>query len=254
MKKSKKKIISLASYNKKKIIWSKNLYNNKEIKSLSKKLFLKAYKKRISYLNTWMNEPILQTSDDIIALQEIIYKTKPEVIIECGVCWGGSILFYEHMAKITNIKKIIGIDTFIPKDLEKRIYKKVSKDKVVLIKGFTTENDVIDKVKKITKKYKNFLVHLDSDHTFQNVLNELNTYSKFLSKNNYIIVGDTIVNRIPTQKQWKRDWNKNNNPEIALKAFLKKNKDFKIDKKINFKQLITHNPLGYIYKNKNNDL
>ena len=166
-----------------------------------------------------MNEPILQTSDDIIALQEIIYKTKPEVIIECGVCWGGSILFYEHMAKITNIKKIIGIDTFIPKDLEKRIYKKVSKDKVVLIKGFTTENDVIDKVKKITKKYKNFLVHLDSDHTFQNVLNELNTYSKFLSKNNYIIVGDTIVNRIPTQKQWKRDWNKNNNPEIALKAF-----------------------------------
>ena len=195
-----------------------------------------------------MNEPILQTSDDIIALQEIIYKTKPEVIIECGVCWGGSILFYEHMAKITNIKKIIGIDTFIPKDLEKRIYKKVSKDKVVLIKGFTTENDVIDKVKKITKKYKNFLVHLDSDHTFQNVLNELNTYSKFLSKNNYIIVGDTIVNRIPTQKQWKRDWNKNNNPEIALKAFLKKNKDFKIDKKISFKQLITHNPLGYIYK------
>ena len=195
-----------------------------------------------------MNEPILQTSDDIIALQEIIYKTKPEVIIECGVCWGGSILFYEHMAKITNIKKIIGIDTFIPKDLEKRIYKKVSKDKVVLIKGFTTENDVIDKVKKITKKYKNFLVHLDSDHTFQNVLNELNTYSKFLSKNNYIIVGDTIVNRIPTQKQWKRDWNKNNNPEIALKAFFKKNKDFKIDKKINFKQLITHNPLGYIYK------
>ena len=76
----------------------------------------------------------------------------------------------------------------------------------------------------------------------------MNTYSKFLSKNNYIIVGDTIVNRIPTQKQWKRDWNKNNNPEIALKAFLKKNKDFKIDKKINFKQLITHNPLGYIYK------
>ena len=189
-----------------------------------------------------------QLAGAVKAFMEIIYKTKPEVIIECGVCWGGSILFYEHMAKITNIKKIIGIDTFIPKDLEKRIYKKVSKDKVVLIKGFTTENDVVDKVKKITKKYKNFLVHLDSDHTFQNVLNELNTYSKFLSKNNYIIVGDTIVNRIPTQKQWKRDWNKNNNPEIALKAFLKKNKDFKIDKKINFKQLITHNPLGYIYK------
>ena len=99
--------------------------------------------------NNIKNEPILQTSYYIIALQEIIYKTKPEVIIECGVCWGGSILFYEHMAKITNIKKIIGIDTFIPKDLEKRIYKKVSKDKVVLIKGFTTENDVVDKVKKI---------------------------------------------------------------------------------------------------------
>ena len=70
-----------------------------------------------------MNEPILQTSDDILALQEIIYTTKPEVIIEVGVCWGGSILFYDHMSKVVNIKKIIGVDTYIPDDLKREFLK-----------------------------------------------------------------------------------------------------------------------------------
>ena len=226
----------------------KKLFQNKELKNLSKKTFLKAYKLRLSYLNTWMNEPILQTSDDILALQEIIYTTKPEVIIEVGVCWGGSILFYDHMSKVVNIKKIIGVDTYIPDDLKKRIFKKVDKKKVLLLNGLSTDERIIKYIKKITKRYKNFMIHLDSDHTYQNVLKELNNYSKFLNKNNYIIVGDTIVNRIPTQKQWVREWNKNNNPEIALKEFLKKNKNFIIDKRINYKQLITHNPGGYIKK------
>ena len=243
-----KKIISLKKYNIKKLNWEKKLFQNKELKNLSKKTFLKAYKLRLSYLNTWMNEPILQTSDDILALQEIIYTTKPEVIIEVGVCWGGSILFYDHMSKVVNIKKIIGVDTYIPDDLKKRIFKKVDRKKVLLLNGLSTDERIIKYIKKITKRYKNFMIHLDSDHTYQNVLKELNIYSKFLNKNNYIIVGDTIVNRIPTQKQWVREWNKNNNPEIALKEFLKKNKNFIIDKRINYKQLITHNPGGYIKK------
>ena len=243
-----KEIISLKRYNKQKHNWEKKLFQNKELTVLKNKTFIKAYKLRISYLNSWMNEPILQTSDDIMALQEIIFKTKPEVIIEVGVCWGGSILFYNHMSKVVNIKKIIGIDTYIPNDLKNRIFKKVNKKKVFLIKGFSTDKQVINKIKKITKNYNRFLIHLDSDHTYQNVLNELNTYSKFLNKNNYIIVGDTIVNRIPTQKQWIRKWNKNNNPEIALKEFLKQNKNFKIDRKINYKQILTHNPSGYVYK------
>ena len=152
------------------------------------------------------------------------------------------------MSKALKIKKIIGIDTYIPNDLKKRIYKYADKKKVKLINGLSTDNKIIEKIKKMVKNYKNFLIHLDSDHTYKNVLNELNIYSKFLKKNNYIIVGDTIVNRIPTQKQWIRKWNKNNNPEIALKEFLAKNKNFKIDKKINYKQILTHNPDGYIYK------
>ena len=244
----KKKIISLQKYNIKKKLWEKKLHYNQDIRKLSSNLFLKAYKLRLSYLNTWMDEPVLQTSDDLMALQEIIYKTKPEVIIELGICWGGSILFYEHMSKVVAIKKIIGVDIYIPKDLEKRIYKKVDKKRVTLIRGLTTEKKVVDQIKKLTKKYKNFLIHLDSDHTAKNVLNELNVYSKFINKNNYIIVGDTIVNRIPSQKQWKRNWNRNDNPEIALKSFLKENKNFTIDKKINYKQMLTHNPGGYIIK------
>ena len=86
-----KKIISLKDIINKNTI-GKKLFQNKELTVLKNKTFLKAYKLRISYLNSWMNEPILQ-ADDIMALQEIIFKTKPEVIIEVGVCWGGSIYF-----------------------------------------------------------------------------------------------------------------------------------------------------------------
>lgn len=243
----KKKIYSYKNYQKKRLSWQKKLGDNKKIKMMANKLYIEADKKNYSYLYSWNGEPLLQTPEDLLVIEEIVNKTKPEVIIELGVAWGGSLLFYDTLAKIYPIKKIIGVDIFIPADLEKRIALKKS-SKVNLIRGDTCSSETIQSIKKISKQYKSFLIHLDSDHTEEHVLKELNLYSKFINKKNYIIVGDTIVSYIPKQKHRPRNWNKNNSPKTALDIFLKKNKNFKIDKGISNKQLLTNNPGGYIYK------
>jgi cephalosporin hydroxylase len=243
----KKKIYSYKNYQRKILSWQKELGGNKKIKKLANKLYVEADKKNYTYLYSWNGEPLLQTPEDLFVVEEIIRKTRPEVIIELGVAWGGSLLFYDTLAKIYPIKKIIGIDIFIPEDLEKRISLKKT-NKVNLIRGDTCSRETIETIKKISKGFKSFLIHLDSDHTEQHVLKELNLYSQFPRKGNYIIVGDTIVSYIPKQKHRPRSWNKNNSPKTALDKFLKNNNNFRIDKAISNKQLLSNNPGGYIYK------
>jgi len=242
----KKKIISLREFLKKKNNWRKKIYKNVKIKNLKKSLYIESDKLNYSYTHTWLGEPILQTPEDIITQQEILHRTKPEVIIETGVCWGGSILFYDMMSKILPIKKIIGIDVFIPKNLKNRLKKKCKK--LLLFEEDSTNLNLIKKLELITKKYKNYYIHLDSNHTHNHVLKELELYSKFLNKDNYIVADDTIVNEIPNQTYRPRPWNKNDNPMTAVKKFIKKNKNFKIDYSLNYNHLISSSPGGYLIK------
>jgi len=100
----------------------------------------------------------------------------------------------------------------------------------------------------LVKNYKNFYVHLDSSHTYEHVLKELNIYSKFLKKKNYIIADDTIVDDIGVPVHRPRPWNKKNNPKKAVKEFLKKKKNFKLDLLLDYNRIISSCPGGYIYK------
>ena len=246
---NKKKIISLKQFLKRKKIWRKKIFDSSKIKKLKKKLYIETDKLNFSYTHSWLGEPILQTPDDIITQQEIIFKSKPEVIIETGVCWGGSILFYNLMSKVVPIKKIVGIDVFIPKSLKNRLYKKCD-EKLILIEKDSTDLKLINDLKKKLRKYKNFYVHLDSNHTHEHVLKELEIYSRFLSKNNYIVADDTIVNEIPNQTYRPRPWSNKRNPMTAVKEFLKGNKNFKVDYSLNYNHLISSSPGGYLYKKK----
>jgi cephalosporin hydroxylase len=243
-----KKIYNYNDYLKKINRWVLDIGKNKKVKNLSKKLYIEADKNNYSYLYSWNNEPLLQNSEDLITLQEIISNTKPEIVVELGVAWGGSILFLDSLSKTFPIKKIIGIDIFIPNDLKKRLQKKISK-KVILIDDDTCSNKVRKLFLRLKKKYKKFLIHLDSNHTHEHVLKELNFYSKLLSLGDYIIVGDTIIDYIPKQKHRIREWGKGNSPKSALDEFLRykdNSKKFIIDNNITNKQLLTNNPYGYI--------
>jgi len=117
-----------------------------------------------------------------------------------------------------------------------------------LLEADSLHSETLKKIMKIIKKNKRTLIHLDSNHTKNHVYNELCKYSKLLKKNDIIIVGDTIIENIPTQKHRPRPWGKGNNPKNALDDFLKENKNFKIIKEISNKQLLSNNPYGYIKK------
>ena len=244
-----KKYISLKKFNSRKKIFMKKMYNDKKLKKDKLDLYIRADKFNYCYNYTWFGEPFLQTPEDVVAIQELIYKTKPEVILEIGLAWGGTFLLYDSLSKNLGIKKIIGVDTYIPSDLKIRLKKKIKNCSYKLIQGDSTSQNTIKKILSYAGNYKNILIHLDSDHTRDHVYKELNLYSKLLKKKNYIIVSDTIIEYIPKQIHRLRNWGKGNNPKNAIDLFIKENKGkFKVDEEINYKQILTNNPKGYLIK------
>ena len=250
---SNKKIITKKKFEHLNNIFAKKMNKDDLLKRSALKVFCEADKKyRWLHQNSWMGEPLLNLPEDIMALQEIIYKTKPDYIIETGVAWGGSILYMASLLKLFGGKKVIGIDTFIPPNVIKATSKDTTLKKYIkLIKGDSTSLSVINQIKKIISKSKKVLVILDSHHTHEHVLKELLIYSNFVFKGNYLICGDTVVEFIPEQKHRPRPWGPGNNPYTALKEFLNfKNNRFKIDLDICNKLLFTNHPSGYLIAKK----
>lgn len=212
------------------------------------KLIAAADKYRWIHQTKWFGEPVLNIAEDLFVIQDIIWRTKPDYIIETGIAWGGSALFYSMLLNYLGGKKYIGIDTFIPQNLKKRINKhKKLKNNLHLIKGSSTSLETIKSIKKIIKNSKKVMVILDSHHTHEHVLSELKLYYPFVYSGHYLICGDTIVNDIPDQKHRPREWNRKNNPFTALKVFLKENKNlFKIDNEIYSKLLLSNQKKGYL--------
>ena len=164
----------------------------------AKSVFVEADKYRWIHQNSWMGEPLLNLPQDMFAVQEIIYKTKPDYIIETGVAWGGSLLFSASMLELIGGKKVIGIDIYIPKDLRSRLAKNARLfSRIKLVTGSSTDCDTIQQVKKIIGKSRKVMVILDSFHTHDHVLKELRSYTPFVGKGFYLICGDTIVESIP---------------------------------------------------------
>jgi len=172
---NKKKIISKKKFEQLNLVAAKKMSKDYLLKKKTLKILSQADKNyRWLHQNSWMGEPFLNLPEDIIALQEIIFKTRPDYIIETGVAWGGSILYMASLLKLYGGKKIIGIDTFIPVNVKKATSKDKSLKKYIkLIKGDSTSKIIINEIKSIISKSKKVLVILDSNHTHQHVLQEL---------------------------------------------------------------------------------
>jgi cephalosporin hydroxylase len=226
---------------------AKIMADDKNLQHQALDLLIKADQHNWIHQTNWFGEPILNTPEDMFAIQEIIYKTKPKYIIEVGVAWGGSLLFYSTILESIGGGKVIGIDIYIPEDLKERInsHGKIS-DQITLINGSSLDENTINIIKSILKDCKDVLIILDSYHTHSHVFQELTIYSSFIGKGNYIICGDTVVEYLPEQTHRPRPWGPGNNPKTALDEFLKLNDRFEIDKKITNKLLFTCNPDGYL--------
>ena len=227
----------------------KELGSNKSLKKLSNKWMMESSLYEYSYHFSWLGLPIIQFPQDIIALQEIIWRIKPDLIIETGIARGGSLIFSASILQLLGKGNVLGIDIQIRKENMKKILEHPLSKRIKMIEGSSIDENVIKKVHKISEKNKKILLVLDSNHSHSHVLSELKAYSKLVKKGIYIIFFDTRIEDIPKKYSkilMKGNWSKKDNPKTAVYEFLKQNKRFKIDNAIEDKLLITVAPDGFL--------
>lgn len=248
MASTEKKILSREEFENLRVKSAEEMAKNKELISAAREIKVKAgHEYYWVHQSTWLGEPTLQLAQDLMALQEIIYQTRPDYIIESGVCWGGGLLFYSTLMEALGGTKIIGIDIYMPPDLKSRVrsYGKLS-ERIELLEGSSVDPAMIEKVNNIVGKNSKVMVILDSLHTHDHVLAELKAYSPLVKAGQYLICGDTAIEYQPPADLRPRPWGKGNNPKTALDEFMKTNDRFAVDYKIENKLLISNNPGGYL--------
>jgi cephalosporin hydroxylase len=194
-----------------------------------------------------MGRPIIQFPQDIIAMQEIVWKVRPQLVVETGIAHGGSLIFYASMLELLGGDGVVlGIDIDIRAHNRAEIEKHPMFKRIKMIEGSSVDENVVSQVYEFAKDKTPTLVVLDSMHTHDHVLKELNAYSPLVTKDSYIVAFDTVVEDMPDNFFQDRPWGKGNNPKTAVWEFLKSNDQFEIDKEIDEKLLITVAPDGYL--------
>jgi cephalosporin hydroxylase len=238
------------------------LGENEAIAELTNSWMNAANNLKYSYHYEWQGRPIIQYPQDIVAMQELIWEVKPDLIIETGIAHGGSLIFSASMLALLDIsdaiesgsninprktkRKVLGIDIDIRAHNREAIEAHPMSSRIHMIQGSSIAYDVIDQVKDIAKNYERVMVCLDSNHTHDHVLAELKAYAPLTSVNSYCVVFDTIIEDMPTEMFPSRPWSRGNNPKTAVWEYLKSHPEFKVDKKIQHKLLVTVAPDGYL--------
>ena len=236
---------------------SDNLLN-----SLAHQWVFESMKKKYLYNFDWMGRPIIQYPQDMVAIQEIIWKVRPTLIIETGVAHGGSLILSASMLALLDYceavesgapvdpsyskRKVVGIDIEIRDHNRVAIECHPLGSKIEMIEGSSTDHVVVNQVVKIAKDHSSVLVLLDSNHTHEHVLAELDAYANLVSVGSYCVVFDTFVEDMPTGYFADRPWDKGNSPRTAVVEFLKDHSEFVVDESIQNKLLITVAPGGYL--------
>ena len=224
-----------------------NMTRNQDISALTLKWICDTARYKYAYNFEWMGRPIIQFPQDIIAMQEIIWSIKPQLIIETGIAHGGSLIFYASMLELLGGDGIaLGVDIDIRQHNRVEIEQHPMFKRIKMIVGSSIDNDVIGRVYNFAKGRAPVLVVLDSLHTHAHVREELNAYSPLVTKNSYLVVFDTVVEDMPDDFFQDRPWGRGNNPKTAVWEFLKSNDRFEVDKEIENKLLITVAPDGYL--------
>jgi cephalosporin hydroxylase len=224
---------------------SENL-NNERLRKATYDFLLEIVHTNYTANFSWLGRPIIQTPQDMFALQEIIWSQKPDFVIETGIAHGGSIIFYASMLELVGKGKVIGIDIDIRKYNREAIEKHPLFKRVEMIEGSSIDPGIVEEVRQRIKGSRNVIVCLDSNHTHDHVLKELELYTPFIGKGGYCVVFDTGVEDLPREMIVNRPWGPGNSPKTAVWEFLKRNNRFEINKSIQSMLLITSAPDGYL--------
>ncbi|MGR3603434.1 MAG: cephalosporin hydroxylase family protein [Heliomarina sp.] len=218
--------------------------------------------KKYSYTFTSLGRPIIQYPQDMVAMQELIWQIKPDLIIETGIAHGGSLIMSaaalamldmcEAIEAGKNIdpskseRKVLGVDIDIRAHNKAAIEAHPMASRIEMIQGSSVDSEIIEKVKMIAGRYRRVLVCLDSNHTHEHVLAELEAYAPLVSKDSYCVVFDTVIEDLPADMFGDRPWGPGDNPKTALHAYLKSHPEFEIDKSIDHKLLVSVAPDGFL--------
>jgi cephalosporin hydroxylase len=207
---------------------------------------------RYSYNFSWLGRPIIQYPQDIVAMQELIWQTQPDLIIETGIAHGGSLIFSSAMLELNAAcggnpeAAVLGIDIDIRAHNRKAIEEHPMAGRITMLEGSSVASDIVDKVRAFASGKSTVLVCLDSNHTHEHVLAELEIYAPLTSVGSYCVVFDTVIEDLPTGLFPDRPWDKGANPKTAVHQWLKSHPEFEIDKAMNDRLLITVAPDGYL--------
>lgn len=224
--------------------------------------FNESFAHKYPYNFEFLGRPIIQYPQDMVAMQELIWEVKPDLIIETGIAHGGSLIMSASMLALLDMceaiesgslldpkkskRKVLGLDIDIRQHNREAIEAHPMSSRIQMIEGSSITPEVIEQVKAVAKNYQRVLVCLDSNHTHDHVLAEMEAYASLTSVGSYCVVFDTIVQDMPKAMFPDRPWGPGDNPKTAVWEYLKTHPDFEIDKSIDHKLLISVAPDGYL--------
>ncbi|WP_438280806.1 cephalosporin hydroxylase family protein [Pseudomonas alabamensis] len=215
------------------------------LKQLARDFYDESAKHKYTYHFSWMGRPIIQLPQDMIAMQELVWRIQPDLIIECGVAHGGSIIYYASLLQLLGHGEVLGIDVDIRAHNRQAIESHPMAHRITLFEGSSIDLAMVERVRAHAQG-KRVMVVLDSNHTHAHVLEELRHYAPLVSVDSYCVVMDTVVEDMPADAFPDRPWGHGDNPKTAVWAFLEENGDFQIDQTVQDKLLLTVASDGYL--------
>lgn len=222
------------------------MQSDPELRRLRREIYAAIARYRYTYNFTWYGRPIIQLPEDILTIQELILATQPDLIVETGVAHGGSLVLSASMLELLGRGTVVGVDIEIRPHNRAAIEGHPLAHRIALIEGSSTDPSVAARVGDHAATASRVMVFLDSDHTHDHVLRELELYSPLVAKGSYLVVFDTGIDDMPEGAYPGRPWGKGNNPKTAVRAFLATNDRFAVDRELEARLMYTVAPDGYL--------
>ena len=187
------------------------------------------WQRKLSYEVTWLGISIIQLPEDILMVQELIWKNRPDVIVESGVAHGGALILYASLLELLGRGRVIGVDIEIRKYNRLAIESHPSSRRIALIEGSSTDKATFEAVRTRIQPSESVMVMLDSNHTRDHVRAELELYAPLIGPGGYMVVFDEVMPMVADAPNGKPSWDLDN-PLEAVRDFLTAHPDFEVDR------------------------
>ena len=221
-----------------------DIYSNEGFHLLSQLWLKSGWQHRFSYNFTWLGTPIIQLPEDILMLQELLYKIKPDVVVETGTAHGGTAIFYASILELLGNGHVISIDVEIREHNRLAIEAHPISKRITLIEGSSTDEKIANQVRQMVSAEDRVLVTLDSNHTYAHVRKELELYSLLVTPGSYVVVFDGVMEILTDAPHGRSEW-EIDNPAAAIRDFVASHKEFEVDPYYN-RLGVTYCPSGFL--------